>query len=79
MENKIVEIPFADLSRLKKLYKVEWPTHMSSYCVIDTCIRWLTQNPDLKCLKVLSLNGDWETCGTFVVIVSSFDFQVKLR
>lgn len=69
MLDKLVEIPVADWPALRDLYKEDWPRNHVGYYTLDNFIRWVNLDPNIKHLKVLSLNGDWSD-GTFVIIVS---------
>lgn len=67
MLDKLVEIPVADWPALRDLYKEDWPRNHVGYYTLDNFIRWVNLDPNIKHLKVLSLNGDWSD-GTFVII-----------
>jgi hypothetical protein len=69
-ENSLVEIPINSLPILRDKFKVEWPSHIIAYSVIDNLISRFTNNPKSKeIVKVFSLNGDWESDGTFVAVM----------
>lgn len=68
--DRLVEIPFEDLSTLKNMYKSKdgERTHIA-YEAIDVHIRWLEQDPNANTyVKFYCLNGDFSD-GTFFVMV----------
>lgn len=69
VEDSLVEIPRSDWAKLRELY-VQRDTDPLGYPVINNYINWVEKEPSLK-VKFLSLNGDWQKDGTFVLTVSS--------
>lgn len=67
-ENRLVEIPVEDWSKLRDLY-VDRKLESNSFWLIQNFINWLNKDPSLKnSLKFYSLNGDWSD-GTFIIQV----------
>lgn len=69
MCDKLVEILFDDLPKLRDLYLPDWPKNMMGYSTIDNYINWLQLDSNIKHLHIYSLNGDWSD-GTYVIVVS---------
>lgn len=66
-QNLLVEVPLESLPALRDKYKVNWPTHISAFSLIDNLIRRFDKNPKSReIVKFYSLNGNWERNGTFV-------------
>lgn len=72
MADKLTEIDRKDLLLLRELYKPDGVKSYISYITIDTYIRWLQQDPNIKYLTFYCLNGDLSQ-GTFVVLVSAIN------
>lgn len=69
MADHLVEIGVKDLHNLKDLYTPDvWKSYIA-YMTIENYIRWFEQDPNLKHVQVLCLNGDYSD-GTFVITVS---------
>ncbi|XP_017116962.1 uncharacterized protein LOC108138914 [Drosophila elegans] len=66
-ENSLVEIPRSEWTKLRDMY-VQNDTDPQGYPCINNFIKWVEKEPELKA-KFLSLNGDWEKDGTFVLTV----------
>lgn len=70
--DRLIEVPRADLQRLRDLYLPDWPLHIAGYSVVETCVRWIRQHGAERAsrwFEIYSLNGDWSD-GTFVCVVS---------
>jgi len=67
-ENSLVEIPRGEWTKLRDLY-VARDTDPQGYPCINNFIKWVEIDPQLK-VNFLSLNGDWQSDGTFVLTVS---------
>lgn len=66
-QNLLVEVPLESLPTLRDKFKVAWPTHISAFSLIDNLIKRFDKNPKSREIaKVYSLNGNWESNGTFV-------------
>ncbi|KAH8237513.1 hypothetical protein KR038_002898 [Drosophila bunnanda] len=65
MSEELVEIPPRDWAKLRELY-IHRDTDPQGYPVINNFIQWVEKDPSLK-VKFLSLNGDWQKDGTFVL------------
>ncbi|XP_022214706.2 uncharacterized protein LOC111069116 [Drosophila obscura] len=65
--NSLVEIPREDWIQLRELYADRNTDPHGSMC-INNYINWVQQEPELP-VRVLSLNGDWQREGTFLITV----------
>lgn len=65
--HSLIEIPRNDWTTLLELYagKKKDP---AGYSTIKNYIKWIEQNPELG-IKCYSLDGDWKTDGTYIMIV----------
>lgn len=70
-DSKLVVIPASDWLRLRNLYRQNWPANLLGFYTVDTFLRWQEQETEIKHLIIYSLDGDWETDGTYVCIVST--------
>nr|NP_609173.2 uncharacterized protein Dmel_CG12560, isoform B [Drosophila melanogaster]AAF52589.2 uncharacterized protein Dmel_CG12560, isoform B [Drosophila melanogaster]ABM92801.1 IP09231p [Drosophila melanogaster]AOQ14933.1 CG12560-PB [synthetic construct] len=68
-ENSLVEIPRGEWTKLRDLY-VARDTDPQGYPCINNFIKWVEIDPQLK-VNFLSLNGDWQSDGTFVLTLRS--------
>lgn len=66
--HRLVEIQRNDWKILLELY-AENKTDSTGYRTIQNYMRWIGKNPELD-IKFFSLDGDWKSDGTFVIIVS---------
>ncbi|KAM7351783.1 uncharacterized protein ACRADG_004517 [Cochliomyia hominivorax] len=64
LDNKLVEIPLSKWSTLRDLY-VKRKDRASCYNLLQTLINWKNKELEFD-LKIYSLNGEWESDGTFV-------------
>lgn len=69
MTDYLVEIAQKDWKNLKNLYIPDDSKCYIAYTTIDNYIRWFEQDPNVKHIKIFSLNGDFSD-GTFVVTVN---------
>lgn len=76
-ENSLVEIPRGEWTKLRDLY-VARDTDPQGYPCINNFIKWVEIDPQLK-VNFLSLNGDWQSDGTFVLTVSYAMWNAKVR
>lgn len=74
MTDQLVEIERKDWPKLKNLYTPDGSRSYIAYTTIDNYIRWFEQDPNVKDIKFLCLNGDFSD-GTFVVTVGTFHVQ----
>lgn len=69
------EISAENFAALRDKYSVDWPKHIAAFTLLHTFSkRNEKQSIDDKKnenVKVLSLNGDWQSDGTFIAIVIS--------
>lgn len=66
--HRLVEIQRNDWKILLELY-AENKTDSTGYRTIQNYMRWIEKNSELD-IKFFSLDGDWKTDGTFIIIVS---------
>lgn len=69
--DKLVEIPPRDWCELRDIYLLNWPDNHVAYHTINNYVNWFRMCPDIKHLKISSLNGNWRSDGTYVIVVSS--------
>lgn len=70
MSGDLVEISIVKLAILRDKYKVERPKHIVAFALIDNLICRFSKFPESKeNAKIYSLNDDWESDGTFVVVL----------
>lgn len=69
-KDSLVEIPSEKFLALRDKFAVDWPKHIASFSLINNLAKRHERNSLTDQLKVFCLNGDWETDGTFVAIVS---------
>lgn len=62
-ENSLIEISLESLPILRDKFKVEWPSHVIAYNLLDNYIK------SQKVQKVYGLNGEWENDGTFIAVM----------
>lgn len=65
--HSLVEIPRNNWKILLELYS-ENKKDPTGYSSIKNYIAWIEKNPNLD-IKCFSLDGDWETDGTYIMIV----------
>lgn len=75
----LVEIPIESLPSLRDKFRVGWPKHIIAFDLLDTFVKRHSKYPEgFKQGKFLSLNGDWESDGTFITILVRED-EISLR
>lgn len=71
----LVRIPVEELVDLKEFYKVDWPLHILTYNNFKILIDRHRKSPKWsEKVQFLSLNGNWRTNGTFVMVNGHFIF-----
>ncbi|XP_034667480.1 uncharacterized protein LOC117900992 [Drosophila subobscura] len=65
--DSLVEIPRGDWIKLRDLYDKQDPSSHGYMC-INNYINWVKKEPELP-IRILSLNGDWQKEGTFLISV----------
>lgn len=70
IDDKLVDIPQLEWIELRDLFLVNWPENHVAYHTIDNFVQWYRKEPDIKDLKIYSLNGSWRSDGTYVIVVS---------
>ncbi|XP_037958872.1 uncharacterized protein LOC119688263 [Teleopsis dalmanni] len=65
MSNKLIEIPQEEWPVLRDLY-IDKKTYSCSYFLIENYIQCKQKKPEEK-VRILSLNGDWRSDGTFIL------------
>ncbi|EDW88435.1 uncharacterized protein LOC6527635 [Drosophila yakuba] len=68
-KDSLVEIPRNEWKKLRDLY-VHKDMDPQGYLCIKNFINWVEIDPELK-VSFLSLNGDWQSDGTFLLTLSS--------
>lgn len=78
MSQKEVEMPEDCLHSLVEIQRNDWKTLLelyaekkqdpAGYSLIKNYINWIERKPDLD-IKYFSLDGDWKTDGTYILIV----------
>ncbi|XP_055550857.1 uncharacterized protein LOC129733217 isoform X2 [Wyeomyia smithii] len=58
----------ADWPELRDLYRDNWPCNLVAYHTVDNFIRWHRKDPSIKNLTFYSLNNNWRTDGTYVIV-----------
>lgn len=71
MTNELIEIHRKDLLKLRHLYKSNGINGYFGYMTLNNYIQWFEQDPNIKHVKVFSLNGQFSD-GTFVLTVSVY-------
>lgn len=67
--SSLIKISKQNLLILKRIYKIDWPLHVVSYCAIDHFINRFEKQPEWEDkVKVWSLNEDWRENGTFAMV-----------
>lgn len=61
-------IPPEDWPSLRELYVPNWPHNLVAYHTIDNYIQWHRRDPNIKHLKVYSLNNGWRSDGTYLIV-----------
>lgn len=67
----LVKIPDQDWVELRDIFVNNWPEHILGYSIVNNFIelREKTTEDHRRNLKFYSLDGDWRSDGTFLVIV----------
>lgn len=68
----LIEASTEKLQILRDRYLKEWPKYIISYYTIDNYINWLINNEDLKDVRFLTVDQNWQESGTFLIIVRIF-------
>lgn len=68
--NKLTKIPIDKLAQLRDLYKADLPKHVIAYSTIQSFnVRLKDCTEDENKVQILCLNNDWESDGTFIILV----------
>lgn len=71
--NKLTKIPIDKLAQLRDLYNVDCPKHVIAYSTIESFnIRLKNCTEHENKVQILCLNNDWESDGTFIILVRDF-------
>lgn len=72
--HQLVEINPQCWPQLMQLFSRNWPKHILGYSIVRNFIQWMKKcgRRDIRNLKFYSLDGDWLSDGTFIVIVGGF-------
>lgn len=68
--DKLVEISPSEWIELRDLYRLNWPDNHVAWHTINNYLNWFRMEPNIKHLKIFSLNGTWRSDGTYVIVVS---------
>lgn len=68
MINKLVEIPPNKWPALRDLY-IKRKDNAACYNLLQTFIKWKDNDSEMP-VTIYSLNGDWESDGTFIAQVN---------
>lgn len=68
--HQLLEISPTDWPVLRDMFADIWPKHILGYSIVRNFIEWHEKNNDIRNLKLYSLDGDWQSDGTFLAIVS---------
>lgn len=67
--SSLIRITKESLPELRRIYKVDWPLHVVSYCAIDHFINRFENKPEWEeKVKIWTLNEDWKQTGTFAMV-----------
>lgn len=71
--NKLTKFPIDKLTQLRDLYKADWPKHVIAYSTLQGFNDRLKNcTKDENKVQILCLNNDWESDGTFIILVREF-------
>ncbi|KAH8241096.1 hypothetical protein KR026_012060 [Drosophila bipectinata] len=73
-EDSLIEIPRSEWTKLRALY-AHRDTDPQGYPCLNNFISWVEKEPSIEA-KILSLNGDWEEDGTFLL---TLDLDVGIK
>ncbi|KAH8271094.1 hypothetical protein KR018_007810 [Drosophila ironensis] len=73
-EDSLIEIPRSEWTNLRDLY-AHRDTDPQGHPCLNNFIKWVQQAPELD-VKILSLNGDWQKDGTFLIVL---DLDVGIK
>lgn len=68
--DKLVVILPSQWTELRDLFLKNWPENHIAWHTINSYVSWFKLKPDIKNLKMYSLNGTWRSDGTYLVAVS---------
>lgn len=68
--DKLVEIPPKDWLELRDVFRLRWPENHVAWHTVNNMSNWFRMAPEIKNLKIYSLNGTWRSDGTYVIVVS---------
>lgn len=73
-KNSLEEISAENFAALRDKFSVNWPKHIAAFTLMHTFTKrhekQSSDDKNNKNVKVLSLNGDWQSDGTFIAIVN---------
>lgn len=73
-KNLLEEISAENFAALRDKFSVNWPKHIAAFTLMHTFTKrhekQSSDDKNNKNVKVLSLNGDWQSDGTFIAIVN---------
>lgn len=65
--DRLVKIPATCWNELRDLYQFD---HHIAFHIVNNYIIWYQKDQNIKDLEILSLNGEWKSDGTFLIVVS---------
>lgn len=68
--HQLLEISPTDWPVLRDMFADIWPKHILGYSIVRNFIEWHEKYNNIRNLKLYSLDGDWQSDGTFLAIVS---------
>jgi hypothetical protein len=69
-EDKLVEISPSEWGELRDLFLLNWPENHVAWHTVNNFLNWFRMEPNIRDLKIYSLNGTWRSDGTYVIVVS---------
>lgn len=75
-KDNLIELAVADWVALRDMYLKDWPEHNTEYNALNNAIRLVGMDAERyrSEFQVLTLNGEWSSDATFILIVSAFLF-----
>lgn len=77
-EDCLVEVATKNWRELRDIFNANWPKNHIAWHTVNNYINWFRIEPRIRNLKIYSLNGNWRSDGTFVLIVSIVQVQLKI-
>lgn len=68
--DKLVEVKTCDWIELRDVFLLNWPENHIAWHTINNYVNWFRMEPNIRDIKIFSLNGCWRSDGTYVIVVS---------